>query len=271
MSDRAATSREPGRPDDGGHDLRGLRVLNPRPAAQAAPLSASLRAAGAEVIDLPLLEIAPLPLSSDGRACLLALDRYDGVLFVSTNAARLGLDAVAGLWPQWPHRLPAFAVGAVTAQVLADAALTVACPQQEDSEGLLALPAMQAVAGQRWLLFRGDDGRELLRETLQARGATVDVLPLYRRVLPDTAAARWASLPAPPDAVLLTSPRVWQHWRQVAGQDALRPLLVTVSERLAGTVRDAGAPAVVNAGGMASEDWLQALSGWRATGTRDIQ
>ena len=75
-----------------------------RVAHNAALLSASLRAAGAEVIDLPLLEIAPLPLSSDGRACLLALDRYDGVLFVSTNAARLGLDAVAGLWPQWPHR-----------------------------------------------------------------------------------------------------------------------------------------------------------------------
>ena len=34
---------------------------------------------------------------------------------------------------------------------------------------LLSWQAVQAVAGQRWLLFRGDDGRELLRETLQAR------------------------------------------------------------------------------------------------------
>lgn len=222
--------------------LAGLRVLNTRPAHQAAGLTRALAAAGARVDELPLIEIRPLPLAPEDERLLLDLDRYDGVFFVSANAARLGLDAIAGYWPQWPWRLPAYAVGERTAAVLRAAALDAVLPARADSEGLLALPALQAVAGQRFLLLRGDGGRELLPETLRARGARVDVLALYSRALPATAAAAWGALAAtPPDVVVLTSPDALRHWQQVAGAAATVPLWLVVSPRMADAALAAGA------------------------------
>lgn len=224
--------------------LAGLHVLNTRPAHQAAELSAALRAAGARVSELPLIAIAPRPLRPEDERLLLELDRYDGVIVVSANAARLGLDAIAGCWPQWPWRLRAYAVGAHTAAVLRAAALDVEVPAQADSEGLLALPALQDVAGRRFLLLRGEGGRELLRETLQARGARVDVLELYRRELPAAAAAQWAALAATaPDVVVLTSPDALHHWQQVAGAAATAPTWLVVSPRMAAAAAAAGARA----------------------------
>lgn len=225
-------------------NLAGRHLLNTRPAHQAAALTAALRQAGARVSELPLIDIVPLPLNPAQQRLLLDLDRYDGVVFVSANAARLGLEAVASYWPQWPYRLPVFAVGASTARLLQDAGLTVTVPERADSEGLLALPALQQLQGQRWLLCRGEGGRELLPETLRARGARLDILELYRRQLPVGAAAAWQALQAAgelPDTVVLTSPDALRHWQQLAGDRATQPRWLVVSPRLRALAEAAGA------------------------------
>ena len=86
-----------------------MRVLNPRPSRQAQPLSEALRDAGHDVLELPLLAVEPLALDAVARTQILALDRYDGVVFVSANAARYGVAAVSDYWPQWPDPLPCVA------------------------------------------------------------------------------------------------------------------------------------------------------------------
>lgn len=238
-----------------------MRVLNPRPTRQAHALTQALREAGHEVIELPLLAIEALPISADTRAQLLALDRYDGLVFVSANAARYGVAAISDYWPQWPQPLPCVAVGQATAAVLEAEGLRVHIAAQEDSEGMLALPILQQVAGQRWLVCRGEDGRELLPTTLRERGAVVDTVALYRRFLPTRTHADWAACYPRPEVVLLSSALIWQHWQQVAGREqAIAPWLITVSPRLAETVRAAGATRVVCAGGAHPEHWLAALT-----------
>lgn len=228
--------------------LAGLHILNTRPAHQSAELSAALRAAGAEVSELPLIAIAPRELSPAQDRLLLALDRYDAVFFVSANAARLGLDAIANAWPQWPHQLPAYAVGERTARVLRAAGLRVHLPTQADSESLLAMPALQKVRGQKFLLFRGEGGRDLLISSLQERGAQMDVLELYRRELPAAAQTQWQALATKPEVVILTSPDAMQHWRQVAGAEALLPLWLVVSPRMQAAAEATGARVLRAAG-----------------------
>lgn len=235
--------------------LAGLQVLNTRPARQAAALTLRLQAAGAQVSELALIQIVPLDLLPDKKRLLLDLDRYDGLIFVSANAARYGLDAAADYWPQWPHRLPAFAVGERTAALLRAAGLTVMVPAQADSEGLLALPALQDVRGRKFLLWRGEGGRELLAETLRARGATLDVLELYRREFPSAASRQWQALQAAgamPQVVVLTSPDALRHWRQLAGPAATQPRWLVVSPRMQAQAAAAGARVLLAAG--ADED-----------------
>jgi uroporphyrinogen-III synthase len=254
------------------NELAGLRILNTRPAAQAAGLSASLRAAGAEVLELPLIEIEALPVVGPERQLLLELDRYDYVFVVSANAARLGLAAIADYWPQWPHQLLVLAVGRATAALLEADGLTVICPPQEDSEGVLALPELAAASGLRVLVLRGEDGRELVADTLRARGARVDVVALYQRVLPAVAAASWQQLRQPlPDCVLLSSPAAWRHWQIVAGAEAVLPWLLVVSPRLLEQVQAAGAKKTLLAEGAGTEAIKACLSRWRTSGEHAIQ
>jgi uroporphyrinogen-III synthase len=50
-----------------------------------------------------------------------------------------------------------------------------------DSEGLLALPELQAVQHQHLMIVRGEGGRDLIASTLQQRGAHIHIAECYRR------------------------------------------------------------------------------------------
>jgi uroporphyrinogen-III synthase len=76
-----------------------------------------------------------------------------------------------------------------------------------DSEGLLELAELAAPAGKRVVIFRGGAGRDLLGDTLAARGAHVTRVDCYRRTRPQSGAegltAVWRERRV--DAITLTS------------------------------------------------------------------
>ncbi|HEX4882625.1 MAG TPA: uroporphyrinogen-III synthase [Casimicrobiaceae bacterium] len=156
-----------------------------RPARQAAAFAQKIAALGGDPIVFPAIVILP----PDDRAALerahAALARYDLAFFVSANAAEYGVPPFA-----WPSALPAFAPGPGTAEALAACGVPgVRVPATtQDSEGLLALPALADVRGKRAVIFRGDGGRELLADTLRQRGASVDCVTCYRRAAPASGA-----------------------------------------------------------------------------------
>ena len=240
------------------------RLLLTRPADENAPLAAALAATGIASASLPLLEIQPLVETPEQRSRWLDLDRYAAVLVVSKPAARLGLAALDRYWPQPPLQAW-FAVGAATAAVLDDYGLPVHYPAREDSEGLLALPAL-AEALQRpepeVLLLRGEGGRDLLVETLSARGARVEVLELYRRQCPDYPPGRVLETLAAErlNAIMVSSGQGFAHLQACAGADwpevRRYPLLVP-STRVAELARASGCRRVIdcqgaNAGALAA-------------------
>ncbi len=107
------------------------------------------------------------------------------------------------------------------------------------SNGLLALPEMQAISGQRIAIFCGADGHELLAQTLRQRGAMVENLILYRRGLPKVPDLNHhlELLKAKKiDIIVCTSATSLHHLLELVGKEQhalLQSLsLVVVSERL---------------------------------------
>jgi uroporphyrinogen-III synthase len=163
--------------------LAGVGVLVTRPAEQAARLMARLQELGALPMLFPALATVGLPPSDALRARLADIKQYDWALFVSPSAARFGL---ALLPVDLAKSLNTAAVGNGTASALRAAGCqNVRAPETgADSEHLLALPEFTQLAGQRVLIFRGEGGRELIADTLRARGAQVEYAECYRRACP---------------------------------------------------------------------------------------
>jgi uroporphyrinogen-III synthase len=169
--------------------LEGLGVVITRPKAAAEALAASLESEGARTFVFPGLEIEALGPSQAVDDALARLPQCDLAIFISANAVEMGL-AVATRDGPWPASARVAGIGEATAQALRNSGFdTVISPQERhDSEALLALPELQlkAVKGKNIIVFRGEGGREHLREILGARGAQVDYIECYRRVRPRT-------------------------------------------------------------------------------------
>jgi uroporphyrinogen-III synthase len=168
-----------------GRDLEGLGVVITRPLEPARALARRLEARGARVFLFPALAIEDLPPSPELAAVLEALPQAALAVFVSAHAVQRGLAAARARGP-WPQRLEVAAVGDATAQALRNSgfARVISPSGRHDSEGLLETARLQAVRGENIIVFRGEGGREHLKETLEARGARVRYAQCYRRVRP---------------------------------------------------------------------------------------
>ena len=165
--------------------LAGRHVVITRPLAQAGHLAEQLAACGAIPVRFPVLAIHDV---EDVRPLLdaaIRLDSYDLVVFVSPNAVTKALDVMLRS-RRWPDGLPAATLGRSSERELAARGVRtiISPPVRFDSEALLECPELQEMAGRRVLICRGDGGRELLAETLTARGASVEYLTVYRRGRP---------------------------------------------------------------------------------------
>ena len=185
--------------------LAGAGIVITRPARQAAGLAREIAALGGQPLVFPAIVILPPSNPSALRAVQWDLAHYDIAIFVSANAAEYGVGDPAA----WPAGILTLAPGPGTASALAAVGVAnVRTPKTTlDSEGLLALPELQAVTGKRVAIFRGDSGRELLRSALEARGARVTQVECYRRARPEGGAVglldAWRERRI--DAVTLTS------------------------------------------------------------------
>jgi uroporphyrinogen-III synthase len=241
------------------------RLLLTRPAEDCAALAETLAAQGVFSSCLPLLEIAPLPVSEKIRRAITQLPSCSAVIVVSKPAARIALDLLDGASAL---TMPWFSVGAATAQILLDHGLDANFPADgDDSEALLQLPRLREAISQpgaQVLILRGEGGRELLAERLRERGASVEYLELYRRDLPayapDELPRRIAAERL--NGLVVSSGQGFEHLRQMAGDawPTIAPLpLFVPSPRVAELARAAGARTVVDCRGASAAALLTAL------------
>jgi uroporphyrinogen-III synthase len=188
--------------------LAGRHVVVTRPAGQAAHLATALAGQGAIPVFYPVLEIRDLVDVAPVLDAAIRLDNYDLAVFVSPNAIE---KALALILPRrsWPVGLRVAALGKSSERELARHGLhdVISPALRFDSEALLELSELTQVHGKRVIIFRGDGGRELLGETLKARGATIEYVTCYRRSRPQLDPAPLLKLweEGKLDAMILTS------------------------------------------------------------------
>ena len=233
--------------------LAGRGIVVTRPEQQAGPLAGRIRAAGGEAILFPVLEIIDTPDLQPLVDTIARLDDYQLAVFISPNAVVRALKRVVAR-RSWPASLRVAAIGKGSVRELERFGITgvMAPDRQFDSEHLLALPELQSVTGQRVVIFRGDGGRELLGDTLTARGARVDYVECYRRARPQTAAtpllAAWDANTL--HAVTITSSEGMRNLYQMVGESGRARLCATPlfapHPRIAAVARELGCSRVID-------------------------
>jgi uroporphyrinogen III methyltransferase / synthase len=161
-----------------GTELSGRTVLITRAAAQAAELRSRLEDLGARVIECPTIQIVPPNTWKPVDDAIRRLNTYQWLLFTSANAVEQFLDRMGDRRPA----IPIAVVGSATAAKLDEWRLTPSLiPKEFRAEGLLAA-FPENLVGTRILFPRAEVARELLPEELRRRGATVDIVVVYRTV-----------------------------------------------------------------------------------------
>ncbi len=204
------------------HDaLKGLHIAVTRPAEQAATLCLAINAQGGSAIPFPLLAIAALDDYAAFELAIAPLAQADWAIFISSNAVDQAMPRVIQRFGQVPKQLQFAAIGPQTAEHLGHYGVAqVLTPQTRfDSEALLALGPMQTVDHKHIIIFRGQGGREVLADTLKARGARVTFAESYRRFNPQENSRlleqKWQQ--GQLDAVVVTSSEAMRHLLALAG------------------------------------------------------
>ncbi|MBK8568928.1 MAG: uroporphyrinogen-III synthase [Nitrosomonadales bacterium] len=222
-------------------------------------------------------------------ALIARLHEFNLAIFVSPNAVRYGMEAIitasnavsssqlsspsffpladgsdisnkaeghANVSTKQYNALPATlkiaTVGQGSVRALRDYGVThVIAPQDRfDSEALLALPELKQTAGWRVVIFRGNGGRKLLGDTLNARGAEVEYATCYQRAKPhqDTSML----IAANPDAITVTSSEalgyLWDMLDSTAKKQLAAVPLFVPHARIAETAHNLGWSEVVLTG-----------------------
>ncbi len=248
-------------------------MLVTRPCAPAARLCARIQRHGGEAIVLPLLDIVP---PNDPAALARALSNLaavDLMVLISAHAVHGITESLRRHQLQIPHTVRVAAVGPKTANQCERAGIKVdfVPRRQINSEGLLAELSDFPLGGKNILIFRGQSGREWLKQALESRGARVRYVQSYRRQVADLplkrVLARWRGKQI--DLVMASSVAVVQALRQTLGarNHALfaQTTLLAYSQRVADYCRTAGVAAdIVVAKQPTDEAAIEALLAWGA-------
>jgi uroporphyrinogen-III synthase len=176
--------------------LAGFRILVGRAPHQASALSAGLRKLGAEVLEIPFIEIRKPRSFRPLDAALRHISTYDWLILTSVN----GVDA---MWDRLKtlhlakadlRHLQIAAIGPATKKAIEKRGLKVnVVPEEYVAESVVRSLRPQ-VGGKRVLLVRAKVARDVIPRELRETGAQVDVVEAYQTVIPKSSRTRLRSV-----------------------------------------------------------------------------
>jgi uroporphyrinogen III methyltransferase/synthase len=160
--------------------LFGKQVVVTRAREQASGLRARLERLGAEVVELPAIEIDPIAVTVPD------LDAFAWLVLTSANGVATLFDrglVASGRDARALAGVRVAAIGPGTAAALADRGIRAdLVPERFVAEALLDAFPPPSGSGARVLLARAEQARDALPKGLEKKGYAVDVLATYRTV-----------------------------------------------------------------------------------------
>jgi len=257
--------------------LRGIRVLVGRAKHQAGALSVQLRKQGAQIIEIPFIEIRKPSSFKPLDKALKNLHSYDWLILTSVNGVeamweRMHHRRIAPPWKSGPSRAansaphsvgalaPAVAaIGPATKKAIEQRGISVdVVPKEYVAESVVRI-LRSKVKGKRVLLVRAKVARDVIPRELRNAGAHVDVVEAYETVAPSSSRRRLqAALRNPkkkPHVVTFTSSSTVKNFVELLGvrpKQKLRStlqgvLMSSIGPVTSSTLRELGLPVDISA------------------------
>lgn len=201
--------------------LFGTRIIVTRARHQASALSKAIEDLGGEAWEFPAIELAPPTQSEPLTLAVEKIQSFEWLVFTSVNGVeaffvemtRQGRDIrdLAGI--------ELVAIGPATQSALEDRGLKVSfVPAEYRAEAIISGLAGRVLRGQRVLLARAEEARDVLPEALKALGADVWDVPAYRTVVGEGGAELRGLLEQKAvDAVTFTSSSTVRNFLKLIG------------------------------------------------------
>ncbi|HEX6806137.1 MAG TPA: uroporphyrinogen-III synthase [Terriglobales bacterium] len=235
--------------------LRGVRVLVGRARHQASALSTGLKKLGADVIEIPFIEIRKPRSYKPLDAALRRIQEYDWLILTSAN----GVEALAARLKQLriPRRklmhLAIAAIGPATRDQIRKIGLQIAVvPKRYVAESVVE--SLQGrVRGKRVLVARAKVARDVIPRELRKLGARVEVVEAYETVVPESSRRQLMKLmrdpKTRPDVVTFTSSSTARNFVALLGGQECPPntgldgvRLASIGPITSDTLRELGLP-----------------------------
>ena len=216
------------RSDDGKNRVRtlsGVRILVGRARHQAGALSKELRKLGANVLEIPFIEIRPPRSFKPLDAVLTNLTAYDWLILTSVN----GVDAMwdrlkkLRLTKRSLNHMRIAAIGPATKKAIEKRGLKVHIVPEEYVAESVVKSLRNQVKGMKVLLVRAKVARDVIPQELRKAGAEVDVFEAYETVVPTSSRARLRSVlnnsKRRPDVITFTSSSTVKNFVALLGSN----------------------------------------------------
>lgn len=254
--------------------LAGLRVLIGRARHQASALSVGLQELGAEVIEIPFIEIRPPRSYAKFDAALKQAAEYDWLILTSVN----GVDALASrikrlrIGAACLKHLQIAAIGPATRDAIEALDLKVAVvPERYVAESVVD-SLRGEIKGKRVLLARAKVARDVIPRELRRLAATVDVVEAYETVVPARSRkilqAAMKDSGSRPDVVCFTSSSTVRNFAALLGGRGRPPHMLdgiqfaSIGPITSGTLRELGLPVHIEAEEYTIPGLIRATRNW---------
>ncbi len=206
------------------YPLAGTRILVGRARHQAGSLSTSLRGLGANVVEIPFIEIRKPGSYQPLDNALRNLKTYDWLILTSVNGMQAMWNRMRTLRiPRTAlRRLQIAAIGPATKKAIVKHGLKVKMVPEEYVAESVVKGLRDKVNGKRVLLVRAKVARDVIPEELRTAGAQVDVVEAYETVVPEKSRQRLQALmknpKRRPHVVTFTSSSTAKNFAELVGK-----------------------------------------------------